>query len=91
MHTSPALLRPLYPPGAIGRPTTGQDKDDEDDLEQELDEFDAEELFEDEDITNRPQRSEPEGALAQRNNQLGWLTLAFFHMYIQSARATLPS
>jgi hypothetical protein len=76
LHTTPAQLRASlkYPP--VGRglrrtATAAPDKeagtasdDDDNDLERELDEFDPEELFEDEDITNRPQQRDTTGTSA---------------------------
>ncbi len=76
LHTTPAQLRASlkYPPvgGGLRRTVTSapaaekEASDDDDDLERELDEFDPEELFEDEDITNRPQQRDTAGTSADQ-------------------------
>jgi hypothetical protein len=76
LHTTPAQLRASlkYPPvgGGLRRTATAapdkeaSDDDDENELARALDEFDPEELFEDEDITNRPQQRDSAGTSADQ-------------------------
>lgn len=73
LHTTPAQLRASlkYPPvgGGLRRAPAAEKEasdDDDNDLELELDEFDPEELFEDEDITNRPQQRDTAGTSADQ-------------------------